>query len=45
MNIEDDKPITDNAIYDLQGRKLPLSDSHQLKPGVYIINGKKTIVR
>lgn len=45
MNIEDDKSITDNAIYDLQGRKLPLSDSHQLKPGVYIINGKKTIVR
>ena len=43
--VEDDKSRMDNAVYDLQGRRLPMSDIQQLMPGVYIINGKKTIVR
>jgi len=31
---------TDNAIYDLQGRKVTSTN----KPGIYIINGKKTVI-
>ena len=31
-------------IYDLQGRKIN-SQSSTLKPGIYIINGKKTVIR
>jgi hypothetical protein len=37
-----DTPVSD-AIYDLQGRRLP-SDI-RLKPGLYIVNGKKTVIR
>lgn len=37
-----DTPVSD-AIYDLQGRSLP-SDI-RLKPGLYIVNGKKTVIR
>ena len=32
----------DNAIYDLQGRKV---SKEQLKKGLYIINGKKVVIR
>lgn len=31
-----------NSVYDLQGRKM---ESHQLQQGIYIVNGKKVIVR
>ena len=39
--------ITDNRYYDLQGRCIPESDIRKtgLKKGLYIVNGKKTIVR
>ena len=34
-------PVGDNSIYDLQGRKM----TGQLRPGLYIRNGKKVIIR
>ena len=45
--------IIDNGVYDLQGRRVSRSvsplgsskNSHQLKPGLYIINGKKVVIR
>ena len=41
-NITAHKQETYKTIYDLQGRRL--SPSANLKPGIYIINGKKTMV-
>ena len=38
-----DKEKTPDTIYDLQGRKLPSATG--LKPGIYIINGKKTVTK
>lgn len=35
--------IPDYQIYDLQGRKI--ENAKNLKSGVYIVNGKKTIVK
>lgn len=34
-----------SGIYDMQGRKVNASSVHGLKPGLYIINGRKQIVR
>ena len=34
-----------SGIYDMQGRKVNASSVHGLKPGLYIINGRKEIVR
>ena len=35
------EPITNNCYYDLQGRKV----NGQLKKGLYIVNGKKVIIK
>lgn len=41
-HIEADTQTEDNIIYDLAGRQLPQNEA--LKPGVYIINGKKILI-
>ena len=38
-----DETNTRNEVYDLQGRRIP--ENWQLKKGVYIVNGRKTIVK
>jgi hypothetical protein len=35
----------DRHIYDLQGRRLSVDDKSQLTKGIYIIDGRKTVVR
>ena len=35
----------DGVIYDLQGRKVGTNPSAQLKKGIYIIGGKKAIIK
>ena len=44
INIKDDRVNDKNDVYDLQGRKIAL-DNGQLKPGIYIINGRKVVVK
>lgn len=43
INKNDNANINANAIYDLSGRKV--ADSCQLSKGIYIINGKKVVVK
>ena len=44
--IEKSKMTTDNpSIYDLQGRKVGASQYSELKKGIYIVDGKKVIVK
>ena len=42
-DITTEPAATSNVIYDLQGRKM--HDINDLMPGIYIINGKKVVVR
>lgn len=44
-DVNAEKANTDKAIYDLQGRRLNAESAGSLKRGVYIIGGKKVIVR
>jgi len=46
-SIEDGKMKMDdaNAIYDLSGRRISADDPRSLTKGLYIINGKKTLIR
>lgn len=38
--------VTENAVYDLQGRRLDAGKScDSLAPGLYIVNGKKIVIR
>ncbi len=39
------KTVENPAIYDLQGRKVSTDQSFSLKKGIYIVNGKKVIVK
>ena len=41
-NVSADRKIMPGTIYDLQGRQFP--SATKLKPGIYIINGKKAII-
>jgi hypothetical protein len=43
VSITNSQQPTSNGIYDLQGRRL--SFTTKLKSGIYIINGKKTIIQ
>ena len=42
-DIQDIPATTRNEVYDIQGRKIP--DNWRLKKGVYIVNGRKVIVK
>jgi hypothetical protein len=35
----------DKAVYDLQGRRVAAGDPSTLKKGIYIIGGKKKVVK
>ena len=37
--------INDNVVYDLQGRRIGVVDNSSLKPGLYIVNGKKIMIK
>ena len=50
--LKDERLKMNDGVYDLQGRRVQSSDSqwsdgqmNQLRKGIYIINGKKTIIR
>ena len=44
--VETNKSAMGNpAIYDLQGRKVSVDQSSILKKGIYIVNGKKVIIK
>lgn len=34
-----------STVYDLQGRKITNASGSQLRPGLYIVNGKKLLIR
>ena len=40
--VRNDAPVSDGAVYDLSGRRV---DSKQLKPGIYLTNGRKFIMK
>ena len=40
--VRNDAPVSDGAVYDLSGRRV---NSDQPKPGVYLINGRKFIMK
>ena len=40
-NVESTSPQPDDAVYDLQGRKVAVGSTEGLPSGIYIINGKK----
>ena len=46
-SIDNGEWIMDNSVYDLQGRKLANSklSNGQMQKGVYVVNGKKVIVK
>lgn len=45
-NVNQIKLLKDKAIYDLKGRKIKNdSDCSDIKPGIYIINGKKRVIK
>ena len=46
-NVATDKPtpVQWQGVYTIDGRLLPISNASSLAPGLYIINGKKTLVR
>ena len=37
--------IENSVIYDLSGRRIQVNDLHELKQGVYLINGRKVVVK
>ena len=45
-DVEADNPLnTANAIYDTNGKRLPATSLDELPSGLYIINGKKVVVK
>jgi len=44
-DVNAEKANSDKAIYDLQGRRLNAKSKDELKRGIYIIGGKKVVVR
>lgn len=42
---DDDAEITAKGIYSLSGQKMNATDTRSLPKGIYILNGKKTIVK
>ena len=38
------QPTRSGAIYDIHGRKLNTTSTENLQPGIYIVNGRKTII-
>jgi hypothetical protein len=39
----DNKLDTSNAIYDINGKRLPAASLEELPSGLYIVNGKKVV--
>ena len=42
---EDDAEIAAKGIYSLSGQKMNATDTCSLPKGIYIVNGKKTIIK
>ncbi len=43
--VHSSETIVNNGVYDLQGRKVSTTDIQHLTPGIYIVNGKKIVIR
>lgn len=42
---DDDAEIVAKGIYSLSGQKMNATDTRSLPKGIYIVNGKKTIIK
>lgn len=42
---DDDAEIAAKGIYSLSGQKMNATDTRSLPKGIYIVNGKKTIIK
>lgn len=45
MHLNNNERITHHAVYDLQGRQVNVQPHSQLKKGLYIVNGKKVVIK
>ncbi len=45
LDKSNDESARSNEIYDLQGRRVFIEGANNLVPGIYIVNGKKVVVR
>lgn len=43
--VHSSETIVNNGVYDLQGRKVSTTNIQHLTPGIYIVNGKKIVIR
>ena len=43
--VEYDNAPRPTGIYDLQGRKVSVTESSQLPKGIYIVNGRKVVIK
>lgn len=45
ISVNDDAEVASKGIYSLSGQKMNATDTHSLPKGIYIVNGKKFIVK
>ncbi len=44
VKVDDDQDLQNAEIYDVLGKRIQLPQSGQLRPGIYIINGRKRVI-